>query len=77
MLRNLIPFSFLVGTKAVNLLEPLSALTKQTIFVLYKQVSESELESHKQFLEEVAFSGWELGSWWKHMNSSRLQTERL
>jgi len=76
VLRNLTPFPFLVGTKATDLLKPLSALTKQTISLLYKQVSDSELKSHKRFLEEVAFTGWELGAWWKHMNSSGLQTER-
>lgn len=31
--------------------------------MFYMQVSDSELKSHKQFLEEVAFAGWELGAW--------------
>lgn len=63
MLGILTSFFFLIGTKAVDLLKPLSALSKQTIFMFYMQVSDSELKSHKQFLEEVAFTGWELGAW--------------
>ena len=66
MLGNLIPFSFLVGTKAIDLLKTVSALTKQTLFLVYMQVSDSELKSQKQFWEEVAFTDWELGAWWKH-----------
>lgn len=57
VLGSLTSFFFLIGTKAVDLLKPLSALTKQTIFMFYMQVSDSELKSHKRFLEEVPFTG--------------------
>lgn len=57
VLGSLTSFFFLAGTKAVNLLKPVSALTKQIILMFYMQVSDSELKSHKRFLEEVAFTG--------------------